>query len=500
VKVLLIHPFRGDIGALEADEFMPSLATLYLAAMLRDAGHNPVVLDLATNVTLSKENPAQYCLDKLVEVVAKEQATLVGISFMFSGMFHVARQYATLIKQTTPSAKIITGGIHATSFAKEILSNCPEFDYIGIGEGESTIVEIANRTESGELGDLSTIKGFAFRDEKGSVKVNNVRQLESYEQLPMPAWEMINFADYEKARPEFFSPKGHAIKNVVPIISTRGCPYRCTFCDLHLIQGRKMRRKGPMRFVDEVEYLHKERGQNYFAFQDDNLVRDRKHIIAVCKEIVRRGIDIQFETASGLHIKSLTDEVIDHMVAAGMVYAAISVEHGNDYMRNEVIKKITDRDEIYKAVESIKRYKVLIRGNWIMGYPEETNETLQDTYNMIEDLKIDRAAVLKLIPYPGTPVFDQCVRDNLFVGRLDTTTIWETPLQPHQDDFVIKPYNMSIDELHEWRNKFTEIRNKYFGYNNRDLTPPRGFIRHDDGLVYRGGSMRPENTNRGIAA
>lgn len=499
MKVLLVHPFRGDIGALDADEFMPSLACLYLAAVLRDAGHTPVLLDLATTVTLSQKNPQQYCEDQLTDALNKEQPALVGISFLFSGMFPTARKYAQIVRDVLPDAKIITGGIHATTFPEEILSNCPEFDYVGIGEGESVIVDLANRLSSGKDLNLEEIMGFAFRDETGAVHVNKERKLEKYDDLPMPAWDLIDFEHYAKPRPEFFSPKGHTIDNIVPIISTRGCPYKCTFCDLYMIQGRKVRRKGADRFVDEIEYLHKERGQNYFAFQDDNLVADRRHIIAVCEEIVRRGLDIQFETASGLHIKSLTDDVIDAMVEAGLIYAAISVEHGNDYMRNEVIQKRTDRDEIYAAVESLRRHKILIRGNWIMGYPEETNETLQDTYDMIEDLKIDRSAVLKLIPYPGTPVFEQSVRDNLFVGGLDIDNVWQIPVQPHQDEFVIKPYKLSLEEMHEWRIKFVNLRNKYFGHNHKDFELPRGFLRDAEGNVYVGGEVKPENTNKDAA-
>ena len=499
MKVLLIHPFRNDIGAMNADEFMPSLAVLCLAAALRKAGHTPIILDLAVKSVLAKSDPGQYCLDKIVEVVKKEQPPLIGISFLFSGTFPLARQYAQLIKEIAPNSKIITGGIHATSYPREILSTCHEFDYIGISEGESTIVEIANKVEAEDYYNLSEIKGFAFRDELG-VHINEKRELEDFAELPIPAWDLIDLAEYEKPRPEFYSPKGHDIKNIIPIISTRGCPYRCTFCDLHLIQGRKMRRRGPELFVDELEYLHKERGMNYFAFQDDNLVRDRRHIIAVCKEIVKRRLDIEFETASGLHINSLTEEVIDHMVAAGMTYAAISIEHGNAYMRNEVMQKFTDEETIYKAVENIRRHKVLIRANWIMGYPEETNETLQDTYDMIEALKVDRAAVLKLIPYPGTPVFDQCIKDKLFVEDIDEKNMWLNPLQPHQDDFVIKPYNMSLYELSEWRSKFALLRNKYFGYSQRELTPPRGFVRDDDGVVVPGGLLQPENTNSDVSS
>ena len=78
--------------------------------------------------------------------------------------------------------------------------------------------------------------------------------------------------------------------------------------------------------------------------------------------------------------------------------------------------------------------------------------------------------------------------------------MWLNPLQPHQDDFVIKPYNMSLYELSEWRSKFALLRNKYFGYSQRELTPPRGFVRDDDGVVVPGGLLQPENTNSDVSS
>jgi tRNA A37 methylthiotransferase MiaB len=108
-------------------------------------------------------------------------------------------------------------------------------------------------------------------------------------------------------------------------------------------------------------------------------------------------------------MNSLKTEVIDAMVAAGMTSALLAPEHGSEYIRNTVIKKGLKRDTIYKVVEDLKKHRVSLAGNWIMGFPEDTNETLQETMDMIDELQLDRNWVGTLIPFPGTPVFDQCV-------------------------------------------------------------------------------------------
>jgi anaerobic magnesium-protoporphyrin IX monomethyl ester cyclase len=469
MKILLIAPYLDD-PAEKRNDFLPSGALLCLAAVLRKAGHTPILLDLNNKTVHSQPDSNEYCLALISNTIEKERPQFVGISFLFSGFMNIARQYAQKIKEIAPELKIITGGIHATTFPNEILTNCPEFDYIALGEGENQMVEISNRLEAGELGDLTEIKSFAFRDTDGTVKVNTERNWIDYETMPMQAWDMVNFSDFEMDLRSYSNFKNHELTNVVPVISERGCPYKCNFCDMYMVQGRKLRRRNKTQFVDELEYLVNECGQRFFTFMDDNLTLDNKHIIGICEEIIKRGLDIQFTTSGGLGMKSLKLEVIQAMVEAGMTSALLAPEHGSDYIRNKVIKKNLDRDIIYEVVENLKKFRVSLAGNWIMGFPEDTNETLQEMLDMIDELKLDRNWVGNLIPFPGTPVFAQCVRDNLFIGGLDVSTLWHTPVRAHQDGSVIKPYNLSLEELKAWRKTFIDIRFKYMrDLNNMDF-------------------------------
>lgn len=460
MKVLLIAPYLDDPGT-KRNDFLPSGALLCLASALREAGHEPVLLDFNSKLTHEQPDPTQYCLQKILHKIQTEKPGLVGISFLFSGFMQTAWHYARAIRAAAPELKIITGGIHATTYPAEILSNCPEFDYIALGEGERQIVEIADRLSSASLGDLSEIKSFAYRAADGSARINRERQWLDYENMPMQAWDLIDFADYEMDLSHYSNFKGHDFKTVVPVISERGCPYKCTFCDMYIVQGRKLRRRSPEKFVDELEYLVNERGQRMFTFMDDNLTVDNKHILGICNEIIRRNLDIQFTTAGGLGMNSLRREVIDAMVAAGMTSALLAPEHGSDYIRNTVIKKGLDRDMIFEVVENLRRHRVSLAGNWIMGFPEDTNETLQETLDMIDELRLDRNWVGTLIPFPGTPVFDQCVRDKLFIEDVDVSKLWLVPVRAHQDGCVIKPYAMSLEELGRWRKTFIDIRFKY---------------------------------------
>jgi anaerobic magnesium-protoporphyrin IX monomethyl ester cyclase len=460
MKVLLIAPYMESSDE-KRNDFLPSGALLCLASVLREAGHKPVLLDLNNRVVHHQENPREYCIQKILATLNIEKPGLVGISFLFSGFMDAARRYAQAIKKAMPEIKIITGGIHATTYPKEILTHCPEFDYIALGEGEVQIIKVAEGLERSDTSDFNEIKSFAYRDEQGIVHINEQREWIDYASLPMQAWDMVNFSDFEMDLSHYSNFKGHEIKNVVPVISERGCPYKCTFCDMYIVQGRKLRRRNVKKFVDELEFLVKECGQRFFTFMDDNLTVDNKHILGICEEIIRRNLDIQFTTSGGLGMNSLRTDVIDAMVKAGMTSALLAPEHGSDYIRNEVIKKGLDRETIFKVVEDLKKHRVSLAGNWIMGFPEDTNETLQETQDMIDELQLDRNWVGTIIPFPGTPIFEQCVRDNLFIEDIDIENLWQVPMRAHQSGSVIKPYNMSIDELQSWREKFIDIRFKY---------------------------------------
>jgi radical SAM superfamily enzyme YgiQ (UPF0313 family) len=137
------------------------------------------------------------------------------------------------------------------------------------------------------------------------------------------------------------------------------------------------------------------------------------------------------------------------------------------------------------VVEMIRRHKVNLGTNWIMGFPEDTNETLQETYDLIHEIKPDRANVGVLIPYPGTPVYEQCVRDDLFVIDFDPALYWKTPFRPHQDEVVIRTYALGPEELKAWRQTFQRIRYKFFGQTCSDFTIPGGYVRTPEGVFPR---------------
>jgi len=158
------------------------------------------------------------------------------------------------------------------------------------------------------------------------------------------------------------------------------------------------------------------------------------------------------------------------MAEAGFVKATLAVEHGDDYIRNKIIGKALDRKKIFEVARLLKKYKFMSTGYFIMGFPEDTNETLQNSYDMIDELELDQPSVQALIPLFGTPVFKQVIKDKLLIGDWNLDDFWKTPLSIAQSKFVIKPYNMSVDDLYKWRQKFDILQAKNWKTNTKQKT------------------------------
>lgn len=437
-------------------------AILYLAGYLKKAGENVEILDL--NIyqpwKLNPLEPEEECYTILLKKINEIKPSLIGLGCLFSGNFSSVLKLSEFIKENFPAIQIVIGGIHPTIFAREILTYCPSIDYVVVGEGERQLLSLVRYLENEKL-DIDEIKnGFAFRVNGKIIVYPQKQYIENLDDLPFPSYELVDFEDYKRDLSNWYNPKQLQFDITVPLITSRSCPYRCNFCSMFLAMGPKFRPRSAENVVDEIELLYNQYGINHFNIMDDNFTFNKKRVIEICEQICKRNINIQFETLNGVMLHKLDRDIIDAMVSAGWVRGALSIESGSDYIRNEVMGKKVQKEKIYQIVELTKRYPSLyLKGCYIMGMPEDTCETLIDTYEMIEELDIDEALIANAIPFPGTKLFDQCLRDNLFID-LNLENIWkESSLYPHPGNkrFFIKPYNLKLEDLQYFREKFNRI-------------------------------------------
>jgi len=416
MKCLLISP---PFDPNRVTRRFPPMSLLYLAGSLRKFGHEPVISDLGVFIGTDENSLKEIAL----QTVNEHQPELVGFTCS-SSSFPLVRKIAAYIKESFPNVKIIVGGMHPTLFPKEILENCPAIDYIAIGEADHSLIKLCDILDRNETEAIAP--GIAQKTIEGKIVIGERPEpIKNLDDLPMPAWQDISINDYHFDYSGWLNPKKQKINIVAPILTSRSCPFDCNFCAFNTLMGRGFRYHSPKRVVDEIERLHKQFGVNYFEFIDDNIGIKKSRLIAICNEILKRNLDIQFTSMSGLHIATIDQDIVDALCDAGYLHAILPVEHASEFIRNKVIGKKLSRDKIFEVANLFKKREVMTRGFFIIGFPEETDETIKETMQMIEELDLDLVNVFNLIPFPGTRLFQQCLEHKLFLNKVNTNTLWK---------------------------------------------------------------------------
>lgn len=420
-KVLLINSITTGVDFYNTDHLYHfPLGLLYLASVLRKNNLVVKIVDF-NNIYCPKVlkgqlrdcTPQEYIEKNFFQYIGDFKPDVIGVGCIFSGAFECAKIIASKAKEFFPDTPVAMGGIHATIFSAEILKECDYIDYVIIGEGEETFLKLIKYLNNGGQ-TIDSLDGLAFRKAGQIIKKNKTTFISNLDELPFVDFDILDLKNYEFDTSKWYSPKNIKIGTPFPILSSRSCPWRCSFCAMWLVQGPTTRFRSPRHVVDEIQSLYDKHGVRYFSFLDDNLTLNKKRILAICDEIIKRGLDIQFDTPNGVAINFLDQEVIDAMVRAGLAKINLSPESGSEYIRNEVIGKRLKTEKIYEVFQNCAKHKNLYIGAYfIIGLPQETRETLQETYEMITKLPVDRVSFSLATPYPGTRLYEYCVEHGL---------------------------------------------------------------------------------------
>ncbi|MBU4375276.1 B12-binding domain-containing radical SAM protein [Patescibacteria group bacterium] len=455
-NVLLIA--SPKLPGLKATRGSLPISLMYLAGSLREAGHIPTIYDPSIISVHEANESNEHHVSKICEIIDKTKPSLIGLNCFSSMHFPIIRKLVAGIRSKKPNIPICLGGAHATFFSSDILTNCPEFDYIVIGEGERQIVALTNIIANNNWEQLKNIQAFCYRQNNKVIINPRKEYIKDLDKLPLPAYDMINFHDYYADHSSWYNPKGKEIKLSIPIYTTRSCPFNCNFCNACSVMGRLLRKRNPKKVVDEIEMLTRDFGQNYFSFTDDNVNLDKNHFITICNDIKKRKLDIQLCIPQGMYINAVDEDIVQAFVGAGGTTVSVPIESGSNFIRNKIIGKNLKEEKIYETVKIFQKYNLFTVGLFIMGFAEDTASTLNNTLTMINKLNLDVNGVNTLIPFPGTKVYQQAVEDNLLLFNDSNSWNGETFLDPlNKQDFFIKPYNMDVDELRHFRKIFDDL-------------------------------------------
>lgn len=389
-KIILIRPnFKRYLQP------NPPLGLGYLASALKEKGHKVILIDGQAMRLNNKE---------IVNYIKKIKPDLIGISALSSHYDEMVK-LSNLIKNDnqTKNIPLVLGGIHVSSLPEQSLIDS-KADYVVIGEGELTLTELVECLE--KHGDLSEIKGLIYWEDK-KIKKNEERELiDNLDSIPFPAWHLMPPTKYPK------DPHGHEYIRYpyAPIITTRGCPFGCTYCASTNFWKRRIRLRSTKNIVDEIEFLVKKYGVKEIHIWDDNFTLIKNHVLGFCNEISKRNINITLKCPNGIRIDSLTPKILYNLRKIGLYQMALAVESGNQKILDNV-KKQSNLKKISKILKIIKKFNIIARGFFMIGLPGDTIGTIYDTINFSLNNNFDFASFFIAQPLPGSEIFCEWIKN-----------------------------------------------------------------------------------------
>jgi radical SAM superfamily enzyme YgiQ (UPF0313 family) len=359
-----------------------------LASFLRRGGHQVSIFDGTLKNATSQD---------FLRAVADFQPNLVGISVLTRG-HNRAREMIVAIKGSFSDLPIVIGGTQVTAAPKEVLVDLGA-DFAIVGEGELALLDLVKALESGEP-TLEKIRG-------------PYPLIEDLDSLPFPAWDLIPPKEYRIA-PILEPARAFPI---APVLTSRGCPYNCSFCASNATWQRRLRFRSVKNVIEEIKMLKNEFGVREIHFCDDNFTMNIQRAEEMCEVLIEERINLPWQCPNGVRIDRLTPPLLSKMKKAGCYSVGLGVESGNQEMLRKVNKQL-DLQIVPPVLQNLKKAGIESYGFFILGLPGETKKTIRQTIDFALKYPFDRVWFNIFAPYPGSPAFAEWLGKRDF-GEID---------------------------------------------------------------------------------
>ena len=398
-KALLIIPSKRHVkDTQQIGNIYAPISLAYIAAYSESKGVEVKVVDC---------NAENLGMDQLLRIVRDFGPTVIGFPLFTEEFFDVA-DMVQKVKGILPSVKTVVGGPHASALPERTVREMGGLDFVVIGEGEIPFYNII-RYAAGEM-KREDIDGIAYKcgdkgnkGNKNKVIITKPQKYVDPDTLPFPAWDLFPLDKYF-GRFIANSYRGGRNELELPVISTRGCPYRCIFC---YKTTKEVRYRKPRSVVDEIERNLREFGSRRVYLCEGTFGLPRARCVKVCDEIIERGLHRELTWCTTSRVDIVDRKFLLKMVEAGLTDLCVGVESGSQMILDASKKGITV-DQIrnkFKMINKIRdEYGIETEATYVIGLPYETKETLSDTLDIVKEIKTDRVSFSILVPFPGTEV------------------------------------------------------------------------------------------------
>jgi magnesium-protoporphyrin IX monomethyl ester (oxidative) cyclase len=410
MKILLINPPQTFYPGSEPPAGNLPLGLMYIAATLAKAGYQTEILDafmIDGSFQKNGENASVGMpFEQIEQEITSRKPDILGVAGPFTCQIENSVKVTDLAKRVDPGILTVVGGPHVTAVPKGFLEEAKSVDIAVTGEGEYTMPEVARYFEGKKP--LNQILGIAYRKDE-EVKINSPRPfIKNLDELPYPAYDLVEMEQY-------LSPKKISYRSfrnrAISMITSRGCPYNCCFCSVHLHMGRGFRANSVDYVLNHIQYVVEKFNVKNLFFEDDNLTLDLARFEAICDGLIQKKIRIGWETPNGVRADCLNMNLLQKMKKSGCQSVFFGVESGDQQILDNVICKSLDLNRVVEVAKICKEIDLKTGAFYIIGFPGEKKENMQKTVDFALRLKRDFDVGMHLFfatPSYGTRLYEEC--------------------------------------------------------------------------------------------
>ena len=376
---------------------------------------------VSVKITHNKE----FQKKELIKIVKEENPSILGLScdsYNADSCYHLAK----LTKLVNKNCLVILGGIHAKIFHNMILERIPEVDIIVRSEGEQPLFDIVNSLRT--QGDLKSVSGISYRVNEKIVVNKDCAVTESQTSFVPLAYDLLDMKQF----------KSDACAGSLPILTGRGCGFRCKFCS-DANGGKAWYHRSASSIVEEVRRCIKDYGVQGYFFLENTFTGDKKRVHELCEQIRKSGLKIRWVCVT--HVNCVDKELLINMKAAGCQ----KIAYGVDSLSEDMLRKMKKGNGVHKAMEVLRlthHLGFVVEYMIVLGYPGETEDTLLETERNVNELGKDILCrgVVMFDLHPGSPIYDEMrekgfVNDEMLFQKgipIDFTRYYSGPLLKQQ--------------------------------------------------------------------
>jgi len=404
----------------QGEESIPGLGPLVLAAVARQRGYRVHLID-------AKAQGAS--IEATSRRIAALRPDYLGLSATTISVTNAAR-IAARVRELVPGVVSIVGGPHASAVPERTLEAFEAFDYAIAGEGEHSLFDLLGRLEAGAP--VDDVAGLARRTQ-GGIRANpRAPYIDDLDELPMPAWDLLPDFPY-RFQPSLFS---YPRTPVATVITSRGCPFSCSFCD-RSTSGRK----GRMHSVDYVVRMCRhlvELGVKHILFVDDLFTVRKQRVAEMCEAFLQEGFGFSWSCSS--HPNLLDLDTLRLMRRAGCWQIAYGIESGSQRIL-DVVKREVRIPRMRETLRMTRAAGIRTKGYLMIGHPTEGIDSLEENLRFVREVELDLCQITKFTPYPGTPAYPTVRQHGSFEENWERMNAMNFIFLPHGlDEITLEDY------------------------------------------------------------